>query len=104
MGPACLDDDDLQELESLILVNPQGGDVVRGSGGLRKLRFSPSRWRRGKRGALRSRVCARCGIGKGAGARGLRQERQGRPDAGPRREIRRILAALSRAEGTMKGT
>jgi hypothetical protein len=48
-----LSDEDLSELEHLILSNPDAGDVVSGTGGLRKLRFSPSSWRRGKRGALR---------------------------------------------------
>ncbi|HEY7089941.1 MAG TPA: hypothetical protein VH518_17725 [Tepidisphaeraceae bacterium] len=48
-----LDDDDLRELEMLILANPDVGQVVSGTGGLRKLRFSPSSWHRGKRGALR---------------------------------------------------
>lgn len=48
-----LDDDALRELETLILHDPDAGAVMAGTGGLRKLRFSPSRWRRGKRGALR---------------------------------------------------
>jgi hypothetical protein len=46
-------DDDLRELETLILSSPDAGSVVAGTGGLRKLRFSPSKWRRGKSGALR---------------------------------------------------
>jgi len=48
-----LEDDDLNELEQLILTDPDAGALVSGTGGLRKLRFAPSRWRRGKRGALR---------------------------------------------------
>jgi hypothetical protein len=48
-----LKDDDLRELEQLILTDPDAGALVSGTGGLRKLRFAPSRWRRGKRGALR---------------------------------------------------
>jgi hypothetical protein len=48
-----LTDDDLRELESLILETPEAGDVIVGSGGLRKLRFPPAGWNRGKRGALR---------------------------------------------------
>ena len=48
-----LDDDDLLELQLAIMLAPKGNPVVPGTGSLRKLRFSPSRWRRGKRGALR---------------------------------------------------
>ena len=48
-----LTDDDLRRLELEILQNPQVGAVVRGTGGLRKLRFSFSN--QGKRSS--SRVC-----------------------------------------------
>ena len=50
-----LDDEALAALQILIMCNPRAGDVIPGTGGLRKLRFSPPMWRRGKRGALR--VC-----------------------------------------------
>jgi hypothetical protein len=46
-----LDDDEYAELQQFMMQNPEAGKVVRGSGGLRKLR-----WRRegaGKRGGLR---------------------------------------------------
>ena len=48
-----LTDDDLRRLEDLILENPELGDVMQGTGGLRKLRFSFSD--RVKSGS--SRVC-----------------------------------------------
>src|SRR5689334_16009108 len=48
-----LSDDDLRELEMLILADPDAAPLIAGTGGLRKLRFSPSRWHRGTRGALR---------------------------------------------------
>ena len=48
-----LTDDDLRRLEDLILENPELGDVMQGTGGLRKLRFSFSD--RGKSGS--NRVC-----------------------------------------------
>ncbi len=48
-----LDDDDLLELQVSIMLSPKGSPVISGTGGLRKLRFAPSRWHRGKRGALR---------------------------------------------------
>ena len=35
------------------MLAPKGSPVVPGTGSLRKMRFSPSRWRRGKSGALR---------------------------------------------------
>ena len=46
-----LADDDLLPLEKFIMENPTAGDVVRGTGGLRKLRWSyPDT---GKRGGVR---------------------------------------------------
>ena len=48
-----LTDDYLRRLEDLILENPELGDVMQGTSGLRKLRFSFSD--RGKSGS--SRVC-----------------------------------------------
>ena len=46
-----LSDDEYLELQLSLVANPEAGDLVRGSGGLRKLR-----WRvagRGKRGGIR---------------------------------------------------
>ncbi len=46
-----LDDDEYAELQQFMMQNPEAGAIVRGSGGVRKLR-----WRRqgaGKRGGLR---------------------------------------------------
>lgn len=48
-------DVDLVELENSIMSNPSASPVVKGTGGLRKLRFSPTSWKKGKSGALR--VC-----------------------------------------------
>jgi hypothetical protein len=50
-----LDDDDLFILQVAIMANPKGAPVVQGTGGLRKLRFSPPRWPKGKSGGVR--VC-----------------------------------------------
>lgn len=50
-----LTDEELSRLQMLIMFEPRGGEVVRGTGGLRKLRFVPTGWNRGKSGALR--VC-----------------------------------------------
>ena len=46
-------DEDLLTLENMIMDNPKVGDVIPGSGGIRKMRFAMSQ--RGKRGG--SRVC-----------------------------------------------
>jgi hypothetical protein len=50
-----LDDDDLRDLEVEIMENPGAGRVIPGTGGLRKIRFAPQRWGRGKSGSIR--VC-----------------------------------------------
>ena len=48
-----LSDDDLRALEGRLIADPEAGDVIPGTGGLRKLRFAPPTQHRGKRGALR---------------------------------------------------
>ena len=48
-----LNDDDLRALETLLLDDPSHGPVMSGTGGLRKLRFAPPSWRKGKSGATR---------------------------------------------------
>ena len=50
-----LTDEDLQALEAALMERPDGGDVMRGTGGLRKVRFAPPTWATGKSGA--TRVC-----------------------------------------------
>lgn len=48
-----LDDESLRELELLLVERPDAGAVVAGTGGMRKVRFSPGAWARGKSGAAR---------------------------------------------------
>ena len=48
-----LKDDDLRELQGEIMASPERHPVVPGTGGLRKIRFAPSRVARGKSGAYR---------------------------------------------------
>jgi len=48
-----LTDEDLQALEQILLRDPEAGDVVAGTGGLRKVRFAPPSQNKGKRGGLR---------------------------------------------------
>lgn len=50
-----LTDEDLAALQVLIMCNPKRGTVIKGTAGLRKLRYSPEAWQTGQRGALR--VC-----------------------------------------------
>ena len=50
-----LTDDDLRALETLVMEHPEAGKVIRGTGGLRKIRFAPPSWNTGKSGA--TRVC-----------------------------------------------
>lgn len=47
------DESDLWDLETAIMLNPAGGQVVSGTGGVRKLRWAPRNWRQGKSGSLR---------------------------------------------------
>ena len=46
-----LSDDDYRELQSVLVIRPDAGPVIPGSGGLRKLRWAASG--RGKRGGAR---------------------------------------------------
>lgn len=48
-----LDDDGFRGLQHTMMKNPEAGDVIEGTGGLRKLRFGDSRRGKGKRGGLR---------------------------------------------------
>jgi hypothetical protein len=48
-----LSDDDLQGLESQIMRDPGAAPVMRGTGGLRKIRFAPPSRGTGKSGAMR---------------------------------------------------
>ncbi len=44
---------EFRRLQETLLANPSAGDVVEGTGGLRKLRFGDLRRGKGKRGGLR---------------------------------------------------
>src|SRR6476660_2441370 len=48
-----LTDDDLRTLESEIMARPNVGAVLKGAGGLRKMRFGPPSLHMGKSGAMR---------------------------------------------------
>lgn len=46
-----LTDDDLKRLQSMLILSPQEGDVMQGTGGIRKIRFALEN--RGKSGSVR---------------------------------------------------
>ncbi len=48
-----LDDDGFSRLQEALMANADAGEVIQGTGGLRKLRFSDARRSKGKRGGLR---------------------------------------------------
>lgn len=48
-----LDDLAFQKLQQQLMANPEAGDVMEGTGGLRKVRFADIRRGKGKRGGLR---------------------------------------------------
>lgn len=47
-----LDDEAFRKLQNLLLKAPEAGDLIPGTAGLRKLRFSDGRRGKGKRGGL----------------------------------------------------
>jgi hypothetical protein len=48
-----LDDEGFRQFQQVLMDNPLAGDVIPGTGGLRKLRFADARRRKGTRGGLR---------------------------------------------------
>lgn len=48
-----LDDEAFSALQAALMADPESGDVIQDTGGLRKVRFADSRRGKGKRGGLR---------------------------------------------------
>jgi hypothetical protein len=48
-----LSDDEYAELQGTLIVDPHAGDVIQGTGGLRKLRWGQERRGKGKRSGIR---------------------------------------------------
>ena len=48
-----LDEDAFRDLQNVLMADPLAGDVIEGTGGLRKLRFSDKRRGKGKRSGIR---------------------------------------------------
>ena len=51
--PDYLSDEALRDLQRVLLQKPEAGDVIEGTGGLRKMRHADTRRGKGKRGGLR---------------------------------------------------
>ena len=51
--PRYLDDAGFALLQHALMANPEAGEVIEGTGGLRKMRFGDARRGKGKRGGLR---------------------------------------------------
>ncbi len=48
-----LSDESFRELQQMLMKNPEAGDVIEGTGGLRKVRHADAKRGKGKRGGLR---------------------------------------------------
>ena len=48
-----LSDDSFRELQWMLMSNPEAGDMIEGSGGLRKIRFKDAKRNKVKRGGIR---------------------------------------------------
>ena len=53
IAPNYLDDDQFRALQAALMKQPTAGDVIKDTGGLRKLRFAGARRGKGKSGGLR---------------------------------------------------
>lgn len=53
MRDEYFDDASFKELQSELMKDPEAGDVIKGTGGLRKVRYADERRGKGKRGGLR---------------------------------------------------
>ena len=68
-----LDDEDYRRLQAALIANPDLGDLIRGTGGLRKVRWSAKG--RGKRGGVRGDLLLDHAAGSGPAAGDLPEER-----------------------------
>lgn len=48
-----LNDEGFRGLQNVLMANPEAGDIIEGTGGLRKLRYADATRGKGKRGGLR---------------------------------------------------
>ncbi|MGH9873495.1 MAG: type II toxin-antitoxin system RelE/ParE family toxin [Pyrinomonadaceae bacterium] len=71
-----LTDEEYGNLQQALIKDPDAGDLISGSGGVRKLRWGVAR--RGKRGGIRVIYYARVSPGSNMDANALREERDGK--------------------------
>lgn len=48
-----LEDEEYAELQGVLIIQPEAGDLIKGTGGLRKLRWGQARRGKGKRSGIR---------------------------------------------------
>jgi hypothetical protein len=48
-----LNDENFQAFQKMLMLNPEMGDMIEGTGGLRKIRYADEKRGKGKRGGLR---------------------------------------------------
>ncbi len=51
--PDYLNDEEYRAFQNILLEQPKAGDVIKGSGGIRKIRYSQKNRGKGKRGGVR---------------------------------------------------
>ncbi|QEH36212.1 Toxin HigB-2 [Aquisphaera giovannonii] len=94
-----LTDDDLRSLQLAILEGPTRYPVISGTGGLRKIRFAPTRGGRGK--STSHRVCYACFLADGVVVLAMVYSKDEASDL-TARQRREIAAALTMIEEELK--
>ena len=61
---SLLDDDQYSEFQALLVANPEAGRLIKGAGGLRKIRWKDPVRQKGKRGGIRIIYFYRLHIGQ----------------------------------------
>jgi putative transcriptional regulator len=98
-----LDDEGFRGLQNALLDNPEAGDVIEGTGGLRKVRYADARRGKGKRGGLSRYLLL---VERGGSVLALHALRQGHDRRferqGTRSTERHVEARAERKEKAMK--
>lgn len=93
-------DDEYRLFQQMLLMQPDAGDVIAGTGGLRKVRFGDPRRGKGRRGGLR--VIHYCWTGGAQFWLFTLYDKDELDDLDPRQRLQ--LAGLLRAELKARGT
>lgn len=94
-----LEDDEYRLFQQMLLMQPDAGDVIAGTGGLRKVRFGDPRRGKGRRGGLR--VIYYCWLGGAQFWLFTLYDKDEADDLDPRQRLQ--LAGLLRAELRARG-